>query len=239
MNIISRAEAKQLGLKRYFTGKPCKHGHIAERYTVDSKCLTCVKESNVNRRELDNKFKRDYYKSEKGKAARKKYSEENSDKIRQTKRNNYQRNIERERQRRRDDYSKHKEKRKQYNAEYRKKNRSKLNKYYRERRINDTEFKINTYMRNMIGRIVNRGYDKTKPTCEILGYDTKDLMCHIESQFIDDMSWSNYGDWHIDHIIPVVKWLEVGVDDPKVINALDNLQPLWAKDNLSKGSKIQ
>jgi hypothetical protein len=30
--IISRAEAKARGLTRYFTGKPCKYGHIAERY---------------------------------------------------------------------------------------------------------------------------------------------------------------------------------------------------------------
>ena len=29
-NIISRDEANALGLKRYFTGVPCKHGHIAE-----------------------------------------------------------------------------------------------------------------------------------------------------------------------------------------------------------------
>lgn len=41
MQIITRSEAKALGLKRYFTGKPCKHGHMSERKVCDSRCLTC------------------------------------------------------------------------------------------------------------------------------------------------------------------------------------------------------
>jgi 5-methylcytosine-specific restriction endonuclease McrA len=41
--IVTRAEAKALGLTRFFTGKPCLHGHISER-TVSSKgCLACQK----------------------------------------------------------------------------------------------------------------------------------------------------------------------------------------------------
>lgn len=39
--IISRIEAKTLGLSRYFTGKSCKHGHTAERYVVDYGCIQC------------------------------------------------------------------------------------------------------------------------------------------------------------------------------------------------------
>ncbi len=42
MKTISRAQAKSLGLKRYFTGRPCKRGHIAERETINSSCLCCV-----------------------------------------------------------------------------------------------------------------------------------------------------------------------------------------------------
>lgn len=41
--IISRAEAKARGLTRYFTGKPCKHGHIAER-RVEGGCIECIRE---------------------------------------------------------------------------------------------------------------------------------------------------------------------------------------------------
>ncbi len=40
--VISRVEAIAAGLKRYYTGEPCKHGHVAERYTTTSGCLECV-----------------------------------------------------------------------------------------------------------------------------------------------------------------------------------------------------
>src|SRR5690554_5382565 len=35
------AEARRIGAKRYFTGKPCKHGHVAERFTSDQSCCAC------------------------------------------------------------------------------------------------------------------------------------------------------------------------------------------------------
>jgi hypothetical protein len=38
---VSRDEAKALGLKRYFTGVPCKRGHIAERSVRSGRCLEC------------------------------------------------------------------------------------------------------------------------------------------------------------------------------------------------------
>lgn len=41
MQIISCNAAKEKGLKRYFTGKPCKHGHIAERH-VTGGCVVCA-----------------------------------------------------------------------------------------------------------------------------------------------------------------------------------------------------
>ena len=37
----SRWEAKQLGLNKYFTGKPCPHGHNVERYTINGVCVQC------------------------------------------------------------------------------------------------------------------------------------------------------------------------------------------------------
>lgn len=41
MLIISRKDAKDAELKRYFTGKPCKHGHVAEHTVGDGKCVAC------------------------------------------------------------------------------------------------------------------------------------------------------------------------------------------------------
>ena len=43
MKIISRAEAKAAGLKRYFTGEPCKYGHVAEVQVSSNGCCECNK----------------------------------------------------------------------------------------------------------------------------------------------------------------------------------------------------
>jgi len=48
MEIISRKEAKALGLKKYFTGKPCSKGHICDRYVSTFQCTCCVKERKKN-----------------------------------------------------------------------------------------------------------------------------------------------------------------------------------------------
>lgn len=42
MKLVSRAEARRQGLKRYFTGKSCKQGHLCERYTCDAQCYQCA-----------------------------------------------------------------------------------------------------------------------------------------------------------------------------------------------------
>lgn len=62
-------------------------------------------------------------------------------------------------------------------------------------------------------------------------YTPEQLKQHFENQFKDGMSWSNYGDWEVDHIKSVSKYLYKGVTDYKIINALSNLRPLWKHDN--------
>lgn len=39
---ITANEAKRLGLKRYFNGVPCKHGHVSERYVINHACIQCM-----------------------------------------------------------------------------------------------------------------------------------------------------------------------------------------------------
>lgn len=54
--------------------------------------------------------------------------------------------------------------------------------------------------------------------------------------FTQGMSYDNYGTWQIDHIVPLKVWIDAGVTDLNIINAIDNLQPLWAKDNQTKSA---
>jgi len=75
-----------------------------------------------------------------------------------------------------------------------------------------------------------------------VGYTVKDLMEHLESLFTKGMTWENYGmkGWHVDHKVPVVAFdfANTDSDEFRLCWSLENLQPLWLKDNLEKNSKI-
>ena len=97
-----------------------------------------------------------------------------------------------------------------------------------------------------LGSIVrNRTYQALKQnkdlhSTEYLGCTTEELKKHIESQFKEGMSWKNYGEWHIDHKIPL-KYKQDGISPTleEVAKRLhyNNTQPLWASDNISKGNR--
>jgi len=93
---------------------------------------------------------------------------------------------------------------------------------------------------SFVGRILGWIHGGTRDLDALipeLGYTGKQLLDHLQAKFVDGMSWENFGidGWHVDHIRPVSSF---PLDTPlTVINALENLQPLWARDNLSKGAK--
>jgi hypothetical protein len=96
---------------------------------------------------------------------------------------------------------------------------------------------IGSIYRNSLKTVLKRlNIDKDDKTIELLGYSPTDFKLHLESLFEEGMSWSNHGEWHIDHIKPI-SIFEKGTP-VSIINSLDNLQPLWAFDNLSKGDKF-
>ena len=114
-------------------------------------------------------------------------------------------------------------------------------KQYREnyKKNNPEKYKLS---KNVRGRIKNymkiKNLTKENKTFDIVGCTPEKLKEHIESQFTEGMSWDNYGfyGWHIDHIIPLssAKTKE-GLYE---LCHFSNLQPLWMKDNLSKGSSL-
>lgn len=76
---------------------------------------------------------------------------------------------------------------------------------------------------------------KIQNKSKYLGYTVSQLRERITQH----QNWNNVKNekWHIDHIFPASAFLEQGITDLKIINALDNLQPLTEKDNLSKSAK--
>ena len=76
----TRAEAKATGAKYYFTGDPCKHGHIAPRKTKGS-CVECLKIEWAQALETRADYYAEYNKSEAGQKAKKGYYERNKDAV--------------------------------------------------------------------------------------------------------------------------------------------------------------
>ena len=74
---------------------------------------------------------------------------------------------------------------------------------------------------------------------ELVDFTLEELLEHLENQFDEGMIWENHGDWHIDHIRPISSFNFQSPEDPefKECWCLENLQPLWAEDNLRKKDK--
>lgn len=75
----------------------------------------------------------------------------------------------------------------------------------------------------------------------VVGYTLDQLRDHLESLFVDGMGWHNRDMWHIDHIIPqsFFKFSSPNDVEFRMCWRMENLQPLWAIDNIRKGNKIR
>ena len=72
-------------------------------------------------------------------------------------------------------------------------------------------------------------------TLKSLGCSVKYLKAYIADKLRQNMTWDNYGKWHIDHIKPCSSFDLSKPEQQRRCFHYSNLQPLWAKDNLSKG----
>lgn len=104
--------------------------------------------------------------------------------------------------------------------------------YYRRKLANNPAHKMKCFMRACLRRF--KTAKNQEATKKILGYDAFALRARIEFNFKPGMTWENYGEWHIDHVKPLSRFVDQGITDPKIVNALCNLRPLWAADNLRK-----
>ena len=84
MNIISCKKAKLLGLKRYFTGRPCKHGHTSERHVTGGCCECANLDQQRYYHQNPDKYKR--------RTLEYREREENIEKVRKIQREYYNRN---------------------------------------------------------------------------------------------------------------------------------------------------
>ena len=105
----------------------------------------------------------------------------------------------------------------------------------KERRKTDPLYTLRNNISRRIRENLTKGC-KSESTKKIIGCSIEELKLYLESKFTEGMSWENYGDWHIDHIIPIS--LAENDDEVYKLNHHTNFQPLWAKDNIKKSNKL-
>ena len=144
------------------------------------------------------------------------------------------------------------EKKKEYNKKYKQENRDSIiaqsTEYRRKRYHTDPCYKLRDNVRGLINQAL-KGGKGGESFLLYVDWTIPEFKEHLESQFEDWMTWDNHGvlhptekRWQIDHIKPQSVMLEgvTSMDDPKFREcwALENLRPLEARENISKGSKI-
>ncbi len=185
-------------------------------------------------------------------AANKKWREANPERAREFQKSWQQRNQDHVRQKRKEYYDNNKElyadhgiKRRERNPgsdkkyyERRKENRpGEIARYARHRLATDLNFKIKVYLRNRVRAAMLAG-SKAGSAVEDLGCTIDQFKAHIASRFADGMSWENYGEWHLDHVVPLARFDLTIRDEFLKAAHYTNYQPLWALENLRKGAKL-
>ena len=134
---------------------------------------------------------------------------------------------------------------KEYQKKWREKNIDKIRKvkrdYERNRKHNDPTYKLIANFRTAIYTVLKENnMDKYGHYFDILRYSPEELVVHLENQFTEGMEWDNYGEWHVDHRLPITsfKFKEVGDNEFMRCWELNNLQPMWGDENISKSNKI-
>ena len=198
---------------------------IGEKYSVSEKTINRVlKENEVK---MDTPGRR-YFGGKK--TSDKKYYESNKEKISEY-------------------YSEWRENKKEHLKEYQKKwreeNRDKLRKtkrdYEKNRKDSDPLYKLVANFRTAIWTVLKESnVDKYGHYFDVLQYSPEELINHLEKQFKDDMTWDNYGIWHVDHKFPITSFdiQEMGDEEFMKCWSLNNLQPMWGEENIRKSNKV-
>ena len=85
----------------------------------------------------------------------------------------------------------------------------------------------------------NNGKSKSKKTFEYFGYSPKEYVNNITLKLKKGMTLDNYGLWHVDHIKPLSLFDLTKDEEIKKAWAFNNLQCLWANENISKGNRYR
>lgn len=150
------------------------------------------------------------------------------------------------------DNKKYKETKKRCQREWKDRNRDRLNAYRSRperlakrrtrdlaRSASDINLRLKKSLRERLRKAIKS--QLLKPSMSkiehLIGCSFECFKNHMESQFLDGMDWSNWAQkgWHVDHVKPLVCFDLSSPDEVLKAMHYTNLQPLWWRDNLSKG----
>lgn len=209
MKAAERAAAKSAGLKTYFTGKPCPQGHVADRFVSKGACVVCTELAKQNRRA------------------------EKPELVRAQGRARRLRNIEHHRARDRRLRIKNIDRVRSSLKAWRSRNPN----YDKNKRRSCIQTLLRHNLRTRL-RMAVANNAKCGSAVRDLGCSIAELKVWLESQFHPGMTWENYGEWHIDHRLPLASFDLTRREEVLIACNWQNLQPLWALDNLSKGARV-
>ena len=169
-----------------------------------------------------------------------KWQEKNCKKLHVYYRQYYEKNKERESSRQKQYRGENLEKCRETHRNWRAENPDYYRKYVKEYRAKNPWARISHSISRGISHSIS-GAKNGGHWESLVNYTRDDLMAHLESQFTKGMTWENYGEWHIDHIRPISSFIFGSIEDEdfKKCWSLENLQPLWAHDNLRKWAKYE
>ena len=113
--------------------------------------------------------------------------------------------------------------------------------YQRNKQKTDSTYRLTKSLRVRV-RSALKGKNKSKSTMQLIGCTIDELWLHLEKQFQPGMTRENHGFgevcWHVDHIKPCASFNLSDPEQQKICFHYTNCQPLWQRDNLSKGAKF-
>lgn len=166
----------------------------------------------------------------------KNYTQKNSKRIKKYKRKYYEENIEEKKKYDKLYLEKNRGKINKQAKQYRENNKEKISDYFKTRLKTDPIYRLKKNLRTRIGLAIKTN-QKTGKMLDYLGCSIEEFKYYLEEQFYNGMTWDNYGQWHIDHIVPLNE-----ATNSKELYELchfSNLQPLWAIDNLRKNKYVK
>lgn len=199
-----------------------------------ARCRQCEREVREETRDRRLRVKSLHYQSNREaiRASQRRYYTENAREVKEKSKDYYHSNISKGRESRRRYKRENLDSVREANRRYSKSVAVHRN---RHRYSTDVEYRLGKILRASFRRVVIAAKSRKRGTTESsVGYGPASLRLRMEAQFKPGMSWGNYGEWQIDHKIPVAHFIAKGETRPRIINALCNLQPLWAEDNLKK-----